>query len=181
MIGSVILVDKLLAQETRGIANIQYPVKELGNCKDEAACKAYCDKPKNMKACIDFAEKNNLMSKEEVERLKNEATKYAAEDKKKRENAEIKIKADQLIFQAEQALKNGGDKIAVEVKDSVIKKIENLRSIKDGIEFEKIKTATDELFTEMQKIGEAMYKKEEPKAEEKKEESTGENPAGENK
>ncbi len=121
------------------------------------------------------------MSKEEVERLKNEAAKFAEEDKKKRENAEIKIKADQLIFQAEQALKNGGDKIAADVKDSVLKKIENLRSIKDGIEFEKIKTATDELFTEMQKIGEAMYKKEEPKAEGNKDGAAGANPSGENK
>ncbi|MST04116.1 MAG: molecular chaperone DnaK [Candidatus Pacebacteria bacterium] len=121
------------------------------------------------------------MSKEEVERLKNEAAKFAEEDKKKRENAEIKIKADQLVFQAEQALKNGGDKVASDVKDAVLKKIENLRSIKDGIEFEKIKIATDELFTEMQKIGEAMYKKEEPKSEEKKEEAPEGNPAGENK
>ncbi len=121
------------------------------------------------------------MSKEEVERLKNEATKFAEEDKKKRENAETKIKADQLVFQAEQALKNGGDKVAPEVKDSVLKKIENLRSIKDGIEFEKIKLATDELFTEMQKIGEAMYKKEEPKSEDKKEENPGANTGAENK
>lgn len=59
IIGSVILVDKIFA--------IQYPVKELGNCQDEAACRSYCDKPENMKVCVDFAEKNNLISKEEIE------------------------------------------------------------------------------------------------------------------
>ncbi len=53
-----------------GAQNIQYPVKELGNCKDESACKSYCDKPENMKPCIAFAEKNNLMSKEEIEMAK---------------------------------------------------------------------------------------------------------------
>ncbi len=46
--------------------NIQFPVEELGNCKNKSSCEAYCDKPENTEACISFAEKNNLMSKEEV-------------------------------------------------------------------------------------------------------------------
>lgn len=48
-------------------AEIQFPVAELENCKDKAACKAYCDKPENIRACIAFAEKNGLMPKEEIE------------------------------------------------------------------------------------------------------------------
>src|SRR3989338_4698512 len=50
--------------------DIQFPVKELGNCQDKSSCKSYCDKPENAKACVNFAEKNNLMSKEEVETAK---------------------------------------------------------------------------------------------------------------
>ncbi|MDO8443566.1 MAG: hypothetical protein Q7S78_01080 [Candidatus Azambacteria bacterium] len=46
--------------------NVQYPVKELGSCKDESSCKSYCDKPENTEACVSFGEKNNMMSKEEV-------------------------------------------------------------------------------------------------------------------
>lgn len=50
---------------------ISYPVAELGNCADKAACKAYCDKPANVDACLSFAEKNNLMSKEEIKTAKS--------------------------------------------------------------------------------------------------------------
>lgn len=50
-----------------GESDIQYPVAELGNCKDKEDCKIYCDNPKNMEACINFAEKNNLMSGEEIQ------------------------------------------------------------------------------------------------------------------
>ena len=52
-------------------AGISFPVAELGNCADKAACKTYCDKPENVDACLSFAEKNNLMSKEEVKTAKS--------------------------------------------------------------------------------------------------------------
>ena len=39
--------------------DIQYPVKELGNCQDEKECRTYCDKPENMDACVTFAKKIN--------------------------------------------------------------------------------------------------------------------------
>ncbi len=72
IIGSVGLFNKVaLAQETAGAANLQYPVKELGNCQDAASCKTYCDKSDNNTACLNFAEKNNLMSKDEVNTAKN--------------------------------------------------------------------------------------------------------------
>ncbi|MEK9135431.1 MAG: hypothetical protein AAB451_04040 [Patescibacteria group bacterium] len=51
--------------------DIQYPVNELGGCKSQADCKSYCDKPKNTKACLNFAEKNNLMSEEDIQLAKN--------------------------------------------------------------------------------------------------------------
>jgi len=70
LLGSAYLSDKVFAQDS-GLANIQYPVAELGGCKNEAACKAYCDKPGNIEACLDFAQKNNLMSDEEIQKAKN--------------------------------------------------------------------------------------------------------------
>lgn len=70
IIGSAVLIGKVFAQEAGGVASIQYPVKELGGCKDEAACRSYCDKTENTSACLNFAEKNNLMPKEEIERAK---------------------------------------------------------------------------------------------------------------
>ncbi len=52
------------------ISNIQYPVLQLGNCKNETECRSYCDKPENTIACLNFAEENGLMAKEEIEMAK---------------------------------------------------------------------------------------------------------------
>lgn len=51
-------------------ADIVYPVKELGNCKNEAECRTYCDKPQNLEPCLAFAEKHNLIPKEELKMAK---------------------------------------------------------------------------------------------------------------
>ncbi|MFH1967804.1 MAG: hypothetical protein ABIJ84_00265 [bacterium] len=69
IISSVVFGGRILAQNS-GTANVQYPVQELGNCENEQDCRAYCDKPTNQSACLDFAQKNNLMSEEEVEMAK---------------------------------------------------------------------------------------------------------------
>ncbi|MBU2539783.1 hypothetical protein KJ786_01315 [Patescibacteria group bacterium] len=68
---SFILIGQVSAQNSTETANIQYPIEELDNCKDETACRAYCDKQGNREVCFDFAEKNNLMSKEEIDSAKN--------------------------------------------------------------------------------------------------------------
>jgi hypothetical protein len=47
-----------------------FPITELGKCKSEAECKIYCDNQDNILACVDFAEKNGMMSAEEVARAK---------------------------------------------------------------------------------------------------------------
>lgn len=69
-VGSAILITKTFAQETTQAADIQYPVKELGNCENQTACRSYCDKPENINACVNFAEKNNMMPKEEIDMAK---------------------------------------------------------------------------------------------------------------
>jgi len=53
----------LFAQE-----NVKFPVEELGNCADKAGCKAYCDKPENAAACLEFAQKYKLMSQDEIKK-----------------------------------------------------------------------------------------------------------------
>ncbi len=70
LISSVILISSFIIISSVIAADIQYPVEELGNCQNEAACKSYCDQPENMEACLNFAEKNNLMSPEELEMAK---------------------------------------------------------------------------------------------------------------
>ncbi|MDD5146153.1 MAG: hypothetical protein PHN39_00160 [Candidatus Pacebacteria bacterium] len=58
------------AQSEPALDNFQYPIKELGNCPDKEACKAYCDKEENRKVCLSFAENHNLMPKEEIAQAK---------------------------------------------------------------------------------------------------------------
>src|SRR3989344_9339798 len=67
---SFIIISLALFGLAAGAQNIQYPVEELGDCQDESACRSYCDKPENAKSCIAFAEKNNLMSEEEIKMAK---------------------------------------------------------------------------------------------------------------
>mgnify|MGYP001573909603 CR=1 FL=1 len=65
----IIFSDEIFAQNPFE-EKIQYPVAELGNCSDRNDCKQYCDNQQNFDACISFAEKNNLIPKQEIETAK---------------------------------------------------------------------------------------------------------------
>ncbi len=56
------------------LSKITFPVVELGGCTDKAACKAYCDATEHQAACLSFAEKKGLMSKNEVKNAKKLAS-----------------------------------------------------------------------------------------------------------
>ena len=58
------------AAATNPLATLNYPIKELGNCASEKACKAYCESSANMERCIAFAEEHNLLPHEEIARGK---------------------------------------------------------------------------------------------------------------
>lgn len=102
-------------------------------------------------------EASTQLSKEEVEKLKNEAVIHAEEDKKKKELAEAKNFSEQTIYLAEKSLKDAGDKISNEIKEAINQKIEALKSVKDGNDVEEIKSKTSELSLEIQKIGQSMH------------------------
>lgn len=73
LLGSFVLGVVLAKAETNaGIASadIQYPIADLGNCQSKDACKTFCDKPANTTACLAFAEKNNLMTENEIDSAK---------------------------------------------------------------------------------------------------------------
>jgi len=97
------------------------------------------------------------LSKEEIEKMKKDAEVNAEADKKKKEQVETKNMADTLIFTTEKAIKEAGDKITADEKKPVEEKIEALKKIKDGEDFEAIKKATQELSEAAQKIGQKLY------------------------
>lgn len=114
------------------------------------------------------------LSKEEIEKMQKDAEMHAAEDQKKKEVAEVKNLAEQLIYTTEKALKDAEGKISEEIKKAVEEKVTELKNVKDKDDVGAIKTATENLSKEIQKIGE--YMKANPQAEEKKEEPKSENP-----
>lgn len=103
-------------------------------------------------------EASSGLKDEDIKKMQADAEVHAEEDKKKKENAEVKNTAEMIIYTAEKALKDNEAKIPAELKDSVNAKITALRGVKDGTDGEAIKKATEELSAEMSKIGEAMAK-----------------------
>ena len=120
------------------------------------------------------------LSKEEIEKMQKDAEMHASEDAKKKELAETKNMAEQLIHTAEKSLKDaegnlpdGKARIPDEIKNGVQNKIDELKKAKEGSDIEAIKKATSDLSTEIQKIGTSMNQQSEgeTKTEEKGEES----------
>ncbi|MFA6226989.1 MAG: molecular chaperone DnaK [Candidatus Paceibacterota bacterium] len=115
------------------------------------------DKTTNKEQSIRI-EASSGLKKEDIEKMKKEAELHADEDKKKKEEVEVKNIADQMIYTAEKAIKDNGAKITPEIIKGVEDKISALKTAKNGTDSAAIKTATEALSAEMQKIGEAMAK-----------------------
>ncbi|MEF3692346.1 MAG: molecular chaperone DnaK [Candidatus Moraniibacteriota bacterium] len=112
-------------------------------------------------------EASSGVSKEEIERMKQDAQAHAEEDKKRKEKVEAKNIAESLVYSTEKAIKEAGDKISEDKKKPVVEKMEALKEIlkKEESTTEEIKKATEEFSTEAQKIGEELYKAAEPNPE----------------
>ncbi len=97
------------------------------------------------------------LTKEEIEKMKEEAEKNAEKDRQEKEKIEVRNKADNMIYVAEKSLKDAGDKVSKEIKESVEKKIKELKDVIEKGSKEDIETKTKELSDELTKIGQAMY------------------------
>ncbi len=105
-------------------------------------------------------EATTSLSKDEVEKLKREATKYAAEDKEKKELVEARNKAENLVYTADKAIRDAGDKVSAEIKENVGTKIEAVKAALKGNDKENIEKSVNELAHELQKIGSgSLYNK----------------------
>ncbi len=98
------------------------------------------------------------LSKEEIERMKKEAEDHADEDAKKKELIETRNVADQMIYTAEKSLRDHGDKVDEATKTAINQKIAGVKEVKDKDDKGAIEKATQELSTEMQRIGEIIQK-----------------------
>ncbi len=98
------------------------------------------------------------LSKDEVDRMQREGEAHAEEDRKARENAEVRNNADNLAYQCEKQLKDLGDKIPADKKGDVEKAVEKVRETLKGSDVEAIKTAYTDLQNQFQGISEDLYK-----------------------
>ena len=98
------------------------------------------------------------MSKEEVEKAVQDAEKYAAEDKKKREEVDAKNEAENLCFSAEKVIKDAGDKIDEADKNDINQKIATVRETISGGNVDAIKLGTEDLQKAVYAVSEKLYK-----------------------
>lgn len=97
------------------------------------------------------------LNKDEVERMVKEAEAHAAEDKKRKEEVEVRNNADSLIYQAEKAVKEMGDKADKGLVEKVQQGIDKLKETVKGDDIEKIKADTEELTKPLYEMTAAVY------------------------
>jgi molecular chaperone DnaK len=118
------------------------------------------------------------LSKEEIDKLVKDAQAHETEDKKRREEIEIRNQADALVYSTEKTLKENREKIPVKIVNEIEEAVEECKKALKEENTDKIKTASEKLLKASHKMAEEMYKtaqkeekKEEgPKEEKKKEE-----------
>src|SRR5690554_6763929 len=99
----------------------------------------------------------SALPKEDIERMVREAEEHAAEDKKRREEAETRNQAESFAYSTEKVLADNGDKVPEDVKTEVEEAIAEAKKALEGEDIEEVKSTMTKLSTVSQKIGEAIY------------------------
>ena len=97
------------------------------------------------------------LAKEDIERMIKEAEEHAAEDKKRREDQDLKNTAEQMAYQTEKLIKDNEEKLPEDVKTEVQADVDALKTAIAGDDIDAIKSANEKLATSAQKLGEAIY------------------------
>ena len=130
--------------DANGIVNVS--AKDLGTGKEQK---------------ITITASTNL-SQEEIDKAMHEAEQFAAEDKKRKEEVEIRNNAEQLVFQSEKALSDLGDKIDASEKSAVESAIEKVKEALKGTDSEMIKMASEGLSKKFGEIAQKVYAQQAP-------------------
>ncbi|MEE0840578.1 MAG: molecular chaperone DnaK [Acutalibacteraceae bacterium] len=101
---------------------------------------------------------NTNMSKEDIEKAVQEAAQYESEDKKRREEVDLRNNADQMIYQTEKTVNEFGDKLSDDEKNKINTAKEALKEALKGTDIEAIKTAQEALQKEIYAVSEKVYK-----------------------
>lgn len=137
----------------RGIPQIEVTFEINANGILEVSAK---DKATNRSQHITITASSGL-SKEEVEKMRQEAELNAEKDRARRELIEARNYADSVAYTAENTLKDAGDKAPADLKKQVEEKIQAVRSVMTGEDTEAIRRVTNELGELIQKLGGSLY------------------------
>ena len=97
------------------------------------------------------------LDKDAIDQMVRDAEAHAEEDRRRREEAEVRNNADTLVYQTEKLLREQGDKIAGDEKTTVEEHLATLKSALGGTDIEAIKTATEALMTRRQGFTQKLY------------------------
>ena len=126
--------------DANGIVNVS--AKDLGTGKEQS---------------ITITSGTN-MSKEDIDKAVKEAEQYAAEDKKRREEADLRNNADQLVYTAEKTVNDLGDKLTEEEKTDIKGAADALKEALKGTDVEAIKVKQEDLQKKVYAVSEKVYK-----------------------
>ena len=98
------------------------------------------------------------MSKEDIQKAVDEAEKFAEEDKKRREEVDIRNGADQMVYQCEKLVSEDGDKFSEDDKKDINDKVDALKETLKGEDINLIKSRQEELTAKFYEISEKVYK-----------------------
>lgn len=97
------------------------------------------------------------LREDEIERAVKEAEKYAEEDRKRKEEIEIRNNADSIVYQTEKTLKELGDKVSAGDKSRIEEKVKKVKDALAGTNNDAIKAATDELTQTFYEVSSKIY------------------------
>ena len=126
--------------DANGIVNVQ--AKDLGTGKEQK---------------ITITASSGL-AKDEVERMMKEAESHAGEDKKRREEIELRNRADQAVYAAERMIKDTGEKLSATDRQAIEAAIEAARKANEGTDASAIQKALDQLTSAQHRAAESLYR-----------------------
>jgi molecular chaperone DnaK len=97
------------------------------------------------------------LSKDEISRMVRDAESHADEDRRRREEAEVRNKADTLIYQTDKLLREQGERISTEERAKVEERLQELRGLMGGNDIDAINTATEMLMLASQDFTQKLY------------------------
>ncbi|MHB8219836.1 MAG: molecular chaperone DnaK [Acidimicrobiales bacterium] len=97
------------------------------------------------------------LAKDDIERMVRDAEAHAEDDRRRREEAEVRNSADTLVYQTEKLLRDQGDKLEGTEKEDVTGALQGVKDALSGTDMEAIKTATEKLLTASQGFSQRLY------------------------